>query len=258
MLSRLLTSFTLLVVTQLSHAAQGQTSAEQQVELWLKHLAQQSRYTAVEGANSHGSMGTTIGLGVSDHKVDDRNDLMNEETNIETADESQQSSMSKFWMTKGFNIPLNVGFVGGYDPTTDTSYAGGHLQWSVFEKFKLPSIAVRADHSRMFGLRSSEVSRNSIAAVSSYGFLRYFEAFASLGYSKTLASVEPERSYGGSSIYILSAKSIKERYEAEYRSITSSYGIKAIVLPPFVALSGEIQQDALGLDTFTARIQIGL
>jgi hypothetical protein len=107
-------------------------------------------------------------------------------------------------------------------------------------------------------MRSSQVSRSSASLVTSYGFLRYFEVFGSLGASKTMASVEVEQKFGGSSIYILSKGMNSQRYEAEYITQTGSYGLKATIYPPFVSISGEVQKDALGMDTFTGRLQIGL
>jgi hypothetical protein len=236
------------------------TYAESQgdVDLWLEQLAQTSRYTAVEGAGSYGSMGTAISVGASRHESPTRTQLGNEELKESDAKDGDPVEMPKIWFIKGFAWPINLGLAAGYNKDTDLSYAAGHLQWTLFEGFQLPAIAIRADHSKLYGTRSSQVARSGISTVVSYGFLRYFEVFGSYGINKTQTSVEIQRTAGESSVYILAKGENQRRYEKEFQSTTQSYGLKVTLLPPFVSASGEVMRDSLGLNSYTARLQVGI
>jgi len=221
----------------------------------LKYLGQLSRYTAVDGANSYGSMGATIGLGMSDHSHNAKDRFLTDDS--QGTDQSKMR-LPKFWMIKGLSVPINFGFIGGYDSNTGIYYAGGHIQWSVFEHFQLPSIAIRGDHSEVFGVQETKIQQSSLKLVSSYGFLRYFEIFGSIGQTQNSVSTKINKIQNNTPIYSFIQNEADQEFRFESQGRAQGYGLKVVVLPPFLAMSAEVQSDQLGNETFTARMQLGL
>ena len=69
----------------------------------------------------------------------------------------------------GLFYPLSGGLSIANLPGTG-SQVSANLQWTLYEAFKLPAVAIRASHSRLQGLQNTSFSSSGVEALSSWGW----------------------------------------------------------------------------------------
>lgn len=153
--------------------AQSVSQDEQQnVERYFDLMSAVTHYSPVDGAGSHSGLAMQMGAGLSRARRS-----------------SEGLSAAKAYLLQGLIWPFDVGFSLGHVQDAKTHLAGGHLQANLFEGFRLPALAVRGHYSETFGQSASSLKVYGGDLVASYGFFRYFTAFASLGIAQSQATL---------------------------------------------------------------------
>lgn len=111
----------------------------------------------------------------------------------EGLDKGESAVLQRIWITRGLMVPVNVGLSLANLAEMNWLAVTAFVQWSVYEAFARPALALRLQVTNSYGLTHSQVSRSGLEIVSSYGFLRYFAVFASLGLNRHQVSLREQR-----------------------------------------------------------------
>jgi hypothetical protein len=228
-------------------------------ESWLRFVARLNRYSALEPAGSHGSIGMAIGAGAVTQERPETA-LYSAET-MSDADDGPYV-LPKLWLLKGLPWPVDVGAAFGAAPEDGFTQAGAHVQWTPFEALGLPAVTVRASYAKIFGVEGTTLSTVGLDAVASYGFLRYFTVYTALGAARhtgeltvvpdTPAAYALAEARGG-------AQSGESRtYRDERIEPYKALGLKIVAWPPFVALTGEAEWEQGEARNYAAKVSIGM
>ena len=106
-------------------------------------------------------------------------------------------------------------------------------QYSIFEKFKWPSLSLRASFSSILGSNKPNDSIE-LATVASYGFLRYFNLFSYLSLQRSKVQSLPL----GLNLLIESGSQENIRYDMYF-----AYGIEIKLINPLYKLSIESSEN---------------
>lgn len=232
------------------------TAPEDQATEWLHFLGRMSATGLLEPAGSHGSIGVGVAAGASSHLVPEGNGLA-----AAALDRGQEDGgayyVPRLWLVKGLPWPVDVGLSAAAAPDGAFTEATAHAQWTVYEAFKRPALAVRASYGRLFGLEGTELRSTGVAAVGSYGFLRYFQLYGSVGAVRhegtlTVTSGDPELAY------LLTAAEPELDVSKSWYQVTRAAGLRVTVWPPFVTATVEAQAEDRKARSYAAKLGIGM
>lgn len=195
----------LLCVPFMSFGAQ--TLIPEALQKSMQSIANQNRIHPMEGAGAHGIEGWRLGAGVRKDSV-------------------QGEVTSKVWLIKGLFYPFDLGI--GYTPSSASqtySQTSGYLQWTVYEGFALPALAVRSGISKGSSKDDISVSSKSVSAICSYGF-RILTGYIDLGLHQH-EGLNQEKNYD------TTVQRLK------WNESTSTIGLELQLLPPFAFLALE-------------------
>ncbi len=163
-----------LVACWASTSALGETTSIDEGLIFLSHL---TRGSALEGAGSHGSFGTHLGGGTSAHLLPEKRELLSSLF----GDKNTQESMStpRLWLTKGLPLPIDLGMALAYAEGAFGASAYG--QWTVFEGFRRPALALRVAEGRLYGAKNVSLESTTSEAILSFGFLKLLTAYTNFG-----------------------------------------------------------------------------
>lgn len=182
-LSRLkvLSGFSLLALTTpCLHAAENSTlslntaeSLKQKRDSW----SQLNYYSPTEGFHSQGSFGLHVGIGALAPQATDRSETLSEEERAE-----QKETRPRFYISKGTAWPVDFGASFSLLQGSKKAMQGGaHVQWTMFEDFQLPSVALRASRSMLTNYQEvKSLSTDALELGVSYGIIRYVIISASV------------------------------------------------------------------------------
>lgn len=148
------------------------------------HLAALSTATFIEPAHSMGSLGFSIGLSrqqfIEKSKIQDRKPslLSSLDPSLETA------SLQTVHVAKGFSYPINMGLAVGQLRERPVYSYTAQVQWTVFEGFRLPSIALRAAAGQLRGIPSLRKETLQLGAFADYSVMRFLTPY--IGYQQSL------------------------------------------------------------------------
>lgn len=140
-----------------------------------------NHYTALQPAYTSGSLGMRVAVGYEKFAWDS-SPKVNRQVYIDPETDNGQTEFLTVLVNKGTRWPIDFSAQASQALGTDITKVGAHLQWSLFQGFKLPTIALRASGNRTWGLRSTEISGTSASAVIDYSLFSYFTAFYNLGW----------------------------------------------------------------------------
>jgi hypothetical protein len=236
-------------------------SLEQDLESYLNFLADANHYSPLEGAGSHGSIGIGLGIGASRHQVPEHKTLLEDQLRSRESFNSKSSqeisssiSIPRIYLHKGLPFPIDLGLTAAMIPGTEGTSAGTYIQWTVFERFALPAIAVRGMYSRLMGLPSTEFQTIGTELVASFGFLRYLNAYATYGLNNHSAII---KTTGESGTALAITKSPEDTFESSKTRSTTTFGLQAQIFPPYCNLSVE-RRSSNDSETWTAKIGVGM
>lgn len=237
----------------------GDEDANRDINNFLRYLSHLNRYSPLEGAGSHGSIGSSLGLGVGINPVEHADNSLYEDRLAMPNGEGNRSSLiiSKLMLTKGLRWPVDFGFTFGTTQASRISQLGGHIQWTAYERFQMPAVALRGVYARMYGIHNTEFSTYGSEVAISYGFLRYFTAYATYGWQYNTAALQ--MSAADQSVYFLNETGGGDRRIKEnWFSPSQIIGMRVMVVPPFVATTFEMQASSGVPHSYAAKISLGM
>lgn len=143
-------------------------------------------YSPVDPAGSKGSQSLAIGLGLTSTGS---SESVSEEAK---ATGHYPRQLLRVHVTKGFSLPIDVGFLLGTTETAQFQQAGFHAQWTLFEGFRLPAFTVRGMVLRSYwsrltensgGLEMESVDSRSLNFLTSWGILGVLTPYAGFGWA---------------------------------------------------------------------------
>ena len=189
----------ILGISGVSRAAPtvGADQLAREVDLWLDYVAALNRPVLVEAAGSHGSIGTSIGMGTSRTTASgDMGHIAGAEMNG-TLEGGAETSLARAWFIQGTPWPVDFAASVGAAPDASMTTISGHIQWTAFEGLGLPAVTARAGYARMEGLRTTKIESASAEGVIGMGLLRYFDIYATIGVVRHVASFDANQAAGG-------------------------------------------------------------
>lgn len=159
---------------------------------WIKI----NQYSPVEGFESHGSYGWHLGVGFltlpnspNASFQDNSDNLPNEMNQVE------QTKIPRLFLTHGTRLPLDFGLSLAHSRSNLGAQIGGHLQWTFFEGFQKPAIALRISRIESLGIKGiDKLQTDSCILGISYGFWRYFNFGIGIGQQLTKFKTKAEQS----------------------------------------------------------------
>jgi hypothetical protein len=132
------------------------------------------------------------------------------------------------------------------------SQVAGFAQWTAFEAFGLPALALRFGGQRWYGMAFSEMTSFSSDLVLSYGF-SIFSFYGLYGAGHHTAKLET--SPRNEELFL--AAGISDETTTSWTETSTAFGFRITVLPPFVSLSGEQCQGEGGTRLYSVKVSVG-
>lgn len=219
--------FFAFLISNLFTIAYGQETVVSEKDLRLfAVLSSPQNNSPAQAAGAHGLPHFELGAGLTSIFADKQDSQL----------ESKSLVYPKLWVNKGLPYPFDAGLIFS-SPLATAQQLTGYLQWTVFEKFKLPALAVRASHGRLFGLKDVEAQGSMLEATTSWG-ISIFRGYLSVAYET-----------GG-------AKS--EFFATNREGFFQKMGLKAYILPPFVTTTVETTFQDQKLTSLTGMVAAAL
>ncbi|MFW7377865.1 MAG: hypothetical protein ACOH5I_03535 [Oligoflexus sp.] len=229
----------------------AQSISEDNQHLILDQLGKINTYSPLEPAFSRGAIGFTFGLGWQPRIFDDAN--LQQWGNPAEYQDIRQETMINAYLVKGFSWPINIGVSAGQIPATTIKRLGGHAQWTMFQGFKLPSLAARFAFNRLSGFQATELASSQASLLTDYSFLRYFTIF--IGYSLQYHQASYRDHIPGWNISRMSQSSqIVKNWWDQHQII----GINIRFLPPYFQLTVEHQRFQENQEQWLGKLSFGI
>ncbi|MDB2447203.1 hypothetical protein N9W79_01120 [bacterium] len=129
-----------------------------------------------DGAWARGQYGATISAGISAINLEKLDQTQSNENRL--LETTEGFVWQKFELAKGIIWPVDMNVSFSYNDENKMLKWNGMLQHSFFQRPLLPSIAVRADYSKLYNNQDLNSSNYSLALASSWGY-RFVHLFAS-------------------------------------------------------------------------------
>ncbi|NRA67043.1 MAG: hypothetical protein HRU19_21320 [Pseudobacteriovorax sp.] len=136
----------------------------------IKDLAKINQYHSLEPGFAKGSLGTRFGLGAEEVLTDSY-------PSESIGSEPGSIQFAHAYFHKGTPWPLDVGVVFSQAIDSDVTKVGSHLQYNVYQGLMMPSLGIRGNWSRTFGLDDAELESIGATAVLDYSLFRFFTVF---------------------------------------------------------------------------------
>ncbi len=191
-----------------------------------------NQYSPVETFQSRGSLGWHLGAGVIQRARSDAD----QKSTVDSQTSTVPQRIPRFYLSKGTPWPLDFGLSLAQVGEGDMAWQyGGHVQWTLFESFKLPTLALRASRIETAGLQSvTRLRTDSVQLGSSFAVLRYITLSAAYG-----LQWQSWESYNAQAGLALDDRPSEEVYE---KAFFFSWGLKAQLFSPFVSIGYEQTQ----------------
>lgn len=220
----------------------------------LNYLSAVSRYSPLEGAYSHGSIGATFGVGVENHSNIEANALQRHHLHMEETEANQNVSSPKIYFTKGSFLPVDFGFSIGATQDDHISMAGAHAQWSIFEGFRLPAVAVRASYNQLFGMKDAEMQSTRGDLVISTNIWSFFTIYGTTGIQRNNVTLNSASYFQ----YGLTTAPENRDYSKSWISKSHAIGLRALVIAPFLAATAEMQFDSNNGQSLAGKVSLDI
>ena len=236
------------------------TPADQASE-YFNFVERVSHFSPLEHAGSHGTLGVGLGLGMSVYEVAADDGVMQAHWRAPGVSENDNASQARkiyfprTYFHKGLPGSVDLGVSYGQDPVSKAVLASGYAQWTAFEGFALPALAFRGGVTRLMGLATTDSSVLAADIVASYGFLRLFTVYGTLGQGRYQVKVRSGESYG--TTLSLNGYSEGDLQRISMRA-TRSFGAQVQILPPFCIVALESSQTGQGPASYLAKISVGM
>jgi len=199
----------------------------------------------LEPAGSHGSLGTDFGAGLVNLTPPEHNELV--AMNLGETRGGTGLSVPRVWLVHGLPLPIDGGITAA-GPTGNNQSNGfmqlsAALQWTVYEAFARPALAVRASYGKLFGITGTTLTSVGGEAVLGYAVFRYFTFYGRLGvvqHQGTLSIAQQQLKTLGLTEYAGSPL----RFAATWTEPVQAAGLRLRVGTTRLAITGEADLSA--------------
>lgn len=228
---------------------------------YFEFLTRANHYSPLEHAGSHGTLGIGIGVGLANFESASNSEVMQEhwrQSGDSLASNSSQQSrvtVGQIHVHKGLPYSLDVG--GGFakHAATQAKLISGYVQWTAYEAFAMPALAVRGQYSRLMGLATTDASALEASVLASYGFLRLFTIYGTYGAGRHAMVVRVGPSFG--TILSLDGEADGVVGRVLVRP-SKSLGLQYQILPPFCTIAAEYSQVGQGPGSYLTKVSVGI
>lgn len=217
----------------------------------LNTLGQINTYSPMEAAHSLGSIGFSFGLGWQSRIFD--HGALSQWGNPEEFEQLKGEALVNAYLTKGFRWPFDFGVVASQVPGTTIQRVGGHLQYTLFQGFRLPSLASRFSFTRLSGFQQTALASSQLGLVADYSFLRYFTLFTSYN-----ALFHRATYYNYIANWSLAEELSPARQSDTWWDQHHSFGLKVKLFSPYLSFTAEHQQIQSGQKQWLGKFSIGM
>ena len=230
-------------------------------ELYFSSIERITRYSPLEHAGSHGTLGINLGVGAGSYVLNGDDEILQAHWRANGANQAENETpngriyIPRVFFHKGLPWSLDVGFAYGLHAATKATLAGAYMQWTAFEGFALPSIGVRGSLGRLMGLQTTDASMVNTDLLVSYGFMRIFTVYGGLGAGRSQIKVRSGDEYGTSLSLTGSSDNSSNRVGVVQ---TQLLGLQVQILPPFVGLTLESQKTGSGPSSYLGKLSVGM
>lgn len=226
----------------------GLSQAAEQQAHYDESWAEINQYSPVENFQSRGSYGWQIGVGL----LQTGRTLEREEDDPSSPDPTLESPerIPRLTISKGTAWPIDFGLSLARFPEENQVWQyGGHVQWTLWEAFRLPTLALRLSRLETEGMSAvSRLRTDTIQLGSSYAFLRYITLSAAVGLQwQSWQWLDTQENLSLTSW---------ERDAARQRHLVYSWGLRLHPFSPFISLGYE--QVLWGEDYLVHHAQLSL
>ncbi len=192
-----------------------------------------NQYSPVENFQSQGSYGWRLGLGYWESKNAQDTSGSREDSVSSPETVAVPTRIPRLQISKGTSFPLDFGLSIARIAGKDNAWQlGGHMQWTIWEAFQRPTLALRLKRMETSGLEGLDRLRtDAVQLGSSYAVIRFLTISAAVGYQwETWAWNENE-----SQMSFVENQTLAQNQK---RSVLS-WGAHLQLFSPFYALSFE-------------------
>ncbi len=233
---------------------------EKDLGTFLSLLGRINSQSLLEGAGSHGTIGFALGGGVSLINMPETSAFHESELYLENQDVDKTALViPKAYLLKGAFSPVDLGITFGSIEGARITQAVGTAQWTIYEDFAMPALALRFNYARLFGLASGEFTTVSSELVLSCGLFKYFNTYGGGTVSRHMASLdlEPFREDGRFQ-YFLSENEDRSELKKDWLETSYFVGLQLHLFSPFYFAAAEMQVSEDNLKSYSAKISIGM
>jgi hypothetical protein len=231
------------------------------VESYFSSIERMTRNSPLEHAGSHGTIGIGLGAGAGVYNLEGDDEVLRAHWRSQGVDVSDNQVdggriyIPRFYFHKGLPWSLDVGVSYGVHGPTGATLAGGYTQWTAFEAFALPAVAIRGGFGRLMGLRTTDASMITGELLASYGFLRIFTVYGGLGTARSQIKTRSGQEYGTS----LSLTGSPDNSISRVNVVpTETIGLQVQLVPPFAGATLETQKTGDGPRSVLGKLSIGM
>ena len=228
---------------------------------YFEFLTRANSYSPLEHAGSHGTIGIGIGLGLAAYETPSQPEMMRElwrgsgDSAAGNRPPEGRLYIPRLQVHKGLPWSVDVGMGLGQDRWTGANLMSAYSQWTIFEGFALPALALRGSYNRLMGLASTDSSSVTADAVGSFGFLRIFTVYGSYGAGRHQSRVSLGQGFGTS--LAVDGQTDGEINRVLFRK-SKSMGVQIQILPPFCVAAFESKQTGDGPVSLLGKISVGM
>lgn len=245
----------------LARAEEAPRPMDETVSEAFSVLGKLNRASELEPAGSRGSMGLGVGAGMTRSTVPERNPVLAAQLRKDSLDEQEAAGSNldvpRVWVVKGLPMPVDLGFSGGKDNASGITQASGYAQWTIYEALAMPAFAVRGSYGRLFGLEGMDLTTTGVEGLAGLGLFRYFTAFGRAGIYQHKGQLDVTQE--STLAFTLVGGEEEKTVARSWSETVMGAGLRIMVLPPFVSLTGEMEwsSETKGRD-FAAKLGFGM
>jgi hypothetical protein len=260
------TKFHLILTTLLVTLSFGELKAQDgsdativnvdQIMQYLNTVSSLNHGIALDGGGSLGAEGTRFGLGLRRIKYDNKDSGLSNSNLYANQKGGSDFQVPFVMISKGVMDGLNVGFNFGSYSQHRVSMMQFHAQYTLFEKFRLPSIAWRVQHVTTFGLQSTEYQAWQTGPVLSYSPFSFVTLNLRGGWAFHTAKVANDL-LRQNVVYLVNAAE-QESYTNSWKTNYFAAGLNFLVFPPFGNAGLELIRQQGSADSYLLHLSLNI
>ncbi len=219
---------------------------------FFQDLAHISQGSPIETSRAHGLEGYNVGLGINSSVIESD---IGKDKFVRRGANSNVSP--RVFITKGLFYPIDLGI--NFSTVMNNSNQGtsvsGYLQWTVFERFTWPALAVRTLYTQLHGVDNVSFETMGVEGLLSYGF-----SIASIygGYGENVHDASYKVEDGGDasllSLIYVEGQTIRDKF----RERNMFFGAQFMIYPPFTSFSAEWRKPGTQGQSILAKLSHGI